>query len=89
MPVLDWTRTDLDYRLYNNTSALRFSVPALAAFDLYILECPEAVNEFTPEQQTVARAYMDSLSKAEVKVLTDTILAGLRGTDEKIRKDTK
>jgi mannonate dehydratase len=82
MPVLDWTRTTLDYRLDNNASALRYHAPALAAFDLYILERPEAINEFTADQQKAAKSYLDSLSADEKKLLTNTIMAGLPGTDE-------
>ena len=52
MPVLDWTRTDIDYRLPNGASALRFHAPALAAFDLYILEREGADKEFTTRPAT-------------------------------------
>ena len=45
MPVLDWTRTNIDYRLPNNASALRFDAVGLAAFDLYILEREDAYRE--------------------------------------------
>ncbi|MEO8886443.1 MAG: mannonate dehydratase [Mucilaginibacter sp.] len=82
MPVLDWTRTNLDFRLPNNASALRYHAPALHAFDLYILERPEAFNEFTPAQQKAAKAYLDSLSSEEKELLINTIMAGLPGTDE-------
>ncbi|HEY0245557.1 MAG TPA: mannonate dehydratase [Mucilaginibacter sp.] len=82
MPVLDWTRTNLDYRLPNNASALRYHAPAVAAFDLYILERPEAFNEFTPAQQQAAKAYLDSINSDEIEVLINTIMAGLPGTDE-------
>jgi mannonate dehydratase len=82
MPVLDWTRTQLDYRLGNNASALRYEAPAVAAFDLYILERAEAFNEFTPQQQLEAKDYLDALSKEDKALLTNTILAGLPGTDE-------
>ena len=51
MPVLDWTRTNLDFRLPNNASALRYHAPAVAAFDLYILEREGAHNDFTQQQQ--------------------------------------
>lgn len=82
MPVLDWTRTNLDFRLDNNASALRYHAPAVAAFDLYILEREEAFNEFTPEQQQAAKAYLDSLSADEKTYIINTIMAGLPGTDE-------
>ncbi len=82
MPVLDWTRTNLDYRLSNNASALRYEAAAVHAFDLYILERPEAFNEFTPEQQKAAKDYLDSISEDEKQLLINTIMAGLPGTDE-------
>ncbi|MCJ8208981.1 mannonate dehydratase [Mucilaginibacter sp. RS28] len=82
MPVLDWTRTHLDFRLPNNASALRFHAPALAAFDLYMLQREDAFNEFTTEQQAAAKAYFDGLTADEKELLKNTILAGLPGTDE-------
>jgi mannonate dehydratase len=82
MPVLDWTRTHLDYRLPNNASALRFNKSALAAFDLYILERAGAYEEFSAVQQQAAKRYLDNLNNDEITELTNTVLAGLPGTDE-------
>lgn len=82
MPVLDWTRSDIDFRLPNGASALRFEARAWGAFDLYILERPEAANEFTTEEQAAAKAYLDSLSKEEVQQLTKNMMAGLPGTKD-------
>ncbi|HTH82016.1 MAG TPA: mannonate dehydratase [Mucilaginibacter sp.] len=82
MPVLDWTRSDIDYRLPNGASALRFHAPAWWAFDLYILERPEAFNEFTAEQQATAKNYLDSLSTEEVERLKNNMMAGLPGTKD-------
>jgi mannonate dehydratase len=82
MPVLDWTRTNLDFRLPNNASALRYHAPALHAFDLYILERPEAFDEFTPEQQKAAKEYLDNLSAEEKELLVNTVMAGLPGTTD-------
>lgn len=82
MPVLDWTRTNLDYRLPNNASALRYHAPAVAAFDLYILEREDAFKEFSAEQQQGAKAFLDSINAEQKKYLTHTIMAGLPGTDE-------
>ncbi|XHR95129.1 mannonate dehydratase [Mucilaginibacter sp. UC70_90] len=82
MPVLDWTRTHLDYRLANGASALLYNASALAAFDLYILERDNAFDEFTTEQQAAAKHYLDGLNDEDKTLLTNTILAGLPGTDE-------
>ncbi|WP_316810895.1 mannonate dehydratase [Pedobacter heparinus] len=82
MPVLDWTRTHLDFRLPDNASALRYSAPALAAFELFILQRQEAFNEYSAEQQEAARQYFDGITEAEKGLLSNTIMAGLPGTDE-------
>lgn len=47
MPVLDWTRTHLDFRLTNQVSALRCDAVALAAFELFILKRDHVEEEFT------------------------------------------
>lgn len=82
MPVLDWTRTDLDFRLPNNASALRYHAPAVAAFDLYLLERPGAENDFTAEQQQAAKAYLDSLDDDQKQQLIRNLMAGLPGTND-------
>jgi mannonate dehydratase len=80
MPVLDWTRTDLDYRLGASVSALRYDHIALAAFDLFILKREGAKDEFPTDIQQKAKLYFDSLANAEKDNLRNTVLAGLPGT---------
>ncbi len=38
MPILDWTRTDLAYRLPNGATCMRYDALDFAAFDLFLLE---------------------------------------------------
>ncbi|MEO6849138.1 MAG: mannonate dehydratase [Mucilaginibacter sp.] len=87
MPVLDWTRTDIDYRLPNGASALRFYAPAVAAFDLYILEREGAYNDLTPDQQKEAKSYLDGLNDEEKNTLINNVMAGLPGTKDVLTID--
>ena len=82
MPVLDWTRTDIDYRLPGGASALRLDITALAAFDLYILERGGALRDWSYQQQTAAKDHLDMLSAQEITILTNNIMAGVPGTKE-------
>jgi mannonate dehydratase len=87
MPVLDWTRTDIDYRLPSGASALRFHAPALAAFDLYLLERENAYKEFSAKQQQEAKLYLDSLADDQKKMLINNVMAGLPGTKDVLTID--
>ncbi len=82
MPVLDWTRTNLDFRLPNQASALRYHAPAVAAFDLYILKREAAFTDFSAEQQQAAKNYLDSLNAEEKAQLIKNVMAGLPGTTD-------
>jgi mannonate dehydratase len=82
MPVLDWTRTDLDFRLPNNASALRYDVNALAAFDLFILEREGANEDYTPIQKQKAKYFLENLTPGNKQQLIDNLLAGLPGTNK-------
>jgi len=82
MPVLDWTRTSLDFKVEDGSRALRFDVIAFAAFELHLLKRPGAVDSYTSEQQQEAKAYFDALSTKEKTALVNNIIAGLPGAEE-------
>jgi mannonate dehydratase len=80
MPVLDWTRTDLDWPLPTGATALRFDQDRYAAFDLHILRRPGAEAEYDEAAQERARATAERLGETEVTALIRTLAAGLPGT---------
>jgi len=82
MPVLDWTRTDLDHEMSMGYTCLRFDETALAAFDLHVLQRKGAEKEYPATVLTAAESYYKSLSKDDIAHLTKNILAGLPGSEE-------
>ncbi|MCB9082575.1 MAG: mannonate dehydratase [Lewinellaceae bacterium] len=81
MPVLDWTRTDLDYLLPDGSTALRFDKTAFAAFELFMLQRPSAAATYTQEEIQQASHYFNQLTPAARQQLSDNIIAGLPGAE--------
>ena len=82
MPILDWTRTDLEYELPDGSRALRFDQIAFAAFELHILKRKGAQADYSEEEQRQALDYFNTTSDAEKEKLTRNIIAGLPGAEE-------
>jgi mannonate dehydratase len=83
MPVLDWTRTDLDYVVEDGSRALRFDIDEFAAFELFILKRPGAERHYAAERIKKAQACYERLDQAQAARLTRNIIAGLPGSNEK------
>ncbi len=82
MPVLDWTRTDLDYELADGSKALRFDAIQFAAFDLFILKRKNATADHSQTIQAKAEQYFRNATPLELSKLQKNILAGLPGAEE-------
>ena len=79
MPVVDWTRTDLDYNMEDGSTGLRFDKTAFAAFELFILKRPGVENEYSENEKEEAKKHFNTLDEIEKQQLIQNIIAGLPG----------
>ena len=82
MPVLDWTRTDLAYRLPTGGTCMRFDLTDFAAFDLHILRRPGAMDDFPDDLREAASARFAAMSDTRKEQLARNIVFGLPGAAE-------
>lgn len=80
MPVVDWTRTELDYEIETGATAMRFDHERFAAFDLHILQRKGAEAEYSVEDRARARAVFEAMSEAEIAEITRIITSALPGS---------
>jgi mannonate dehydratase len=79
MPVVDWTRTNLDYTLPNRSRALRFEMADFAAYDVFLLKRENAAADYDPALLTRARQRFEAMGETERELLEKNIIAGLPG----------
>jgi mannonate dehydratase len=84
MPVLDWTRTDLRYRLGNGGTAMRFDINDFAAFDIHILMRKGAAEDYSEAVRDEAARRFQGLDDAARKVLARNVTMGLPGSTESL-----
>ncbi|WP_127901687.1 mannonate dehydratase [Solirhodobacter olei] len=84
MPVLDWTRTDLAWRLPSGATCMRFDLIDFAAFDIHILARPGAARDFSEEVVEAAARRHGEMDPARQQAITRSVLFGLPGETEAI-----
>jgi mannonate dehydratase len=88
MPVVDWTRTDLKWRLPSTGYALRFDAVDFASYDIFVLRRKKAEADYSEDRVQAARARFDSMLEARKGDLEQTIIAGLPGAEASYDRET-
>lgn len=87
MPVLDWTRTQLDLEMTDGSKALYFNWIDLAVFDIYILKREDAAADYSDSFRIQAEQKYRSYSEEELKDLSQVILMGIPGEKDILPED--
>lgn len=79
MPVVDWTRTDLEFEYSDGSNALKFDFDQFAAFDLFMMRRKNAENDYSEEQIARAHNIYEEMTEVGKNKLIDTVIKGLPG----------
>src|SRR5690606_24522208 len=89
MPVLDWTRTQLDLVMKDGSKALYFDWVDLAIFDIYILQRPDAASSYSPAILSKAEAKFATLSEDDLQGIQTNVLMGIPGEKDASLEDLR
>ncbi|SFC40757.1 mannonate dehydratase [Parapedobacter composti] len=79
MPVLDWTRTQLDLEMKDGSKALYFNWNDLAVFDLFVLKREGAERDYPDDVKAEAQRRYESYTDDQIALLNTNILMGIPG----------
>jgi len=82
MPVLDWTRTQLDLLMKDGSKALYFDWIDLAVFDIHILKRIDAVKDYTTVILEGVKKKFSSYSQQDLNALEQVVLMGIPGEND-------
>lgn len=82
MPVLDWIRTDLEYPMHDKSLALRFERAAFIAFDIYMLQRPNAEKDYSQKEVDNAKVWYQHASQQDKDRVYHSCMQGLPGSTE-------
>ena len=84
MPLLDWTRTELNSPAANGGTCLRFSAFRMAAFEICMLGRSEAENDYPTDVIAKACEWYLASSEEDQKELLNSIMSGMPGAYDRL-----
>ncbi|SJN31875.1 Mannonate dehydratase [Sphingobacterium sp. JB170] len=89
MPVLDWTRTQLDLEMKDGSKALYYDWIDLAIFDIYILERPDASSSYAVSVVEQAQIRYSTYTEERKRFLQGNVLMGIPGEKDPSLEDLR
>ncbi|MEO5648106.1 MAG: mannonate dehydratase [Chitinophagaceae bacterium] len=87
MPVNDWTRTSLNYKMPDGSLALYFNWIDLAVFDIHILKRKGAESSYNPSLVQHAEERFKKYKKEELEALAGVVMYGIPGEEKTTTTD--
>ena len=87
MPVNDWTRTKLDYKMPDGSLALYFDWIDLAVFDIFILKRKDAEMSYAENILQQAEKRFKNYTKEQLEELAGIVMFGIPGEKKLTTKE--
>jgi mannonate dehydratase len=88
MPVVDWTRTDLMFRMPSTGYALRFDAVDFAAYDLFVLKRQDAELSYPDARIRETELRFSQMSEADHERIERNLIKGLPATERTYDRET-
>ena len=83
MPIVDWTRTQLDYVLPTDCLALRFSYLHLIIFEKFILRLKDVDQRYSNKEIKKSEILYKKMTSKQISNLKLAIMGGLPASEKK------
>ncbi len=83
MPIVDWTRTQLDYKLSTDGLALRFNYLHIIIFEKFILNLKDLDKRYSSVQIKKASNLYKKMKSTDIKNMKLSIMGGLPASETK------
>ena len=83
MPIIDWTRTQLDFKLPTDGLALRFSFIHIIIFEKYILNLDDLENRYSHDLLSEASQQYKMMTNNDLDNLKFSVMGGLPAAEKK------
>ncbi|WP_462252037.1 mannonate dehydratase [Ferruginibacter sp.] len=87
MPVNDWTRTSLNYKMPTGALALYFNWIDLAVFDIFILKRKNTAASYSASILQQAEERYKKYTSKELEALADVVMFGIPGEEKYTTND--